>query len=211
MNIIIFGASGGIGKLVVKHALQEHYTVTAYIRDSQKLKITDKNLTVIQGEISNYAQICAALSGQDVVIWCVGVPLKRTYSHMASLEGHQLLIKAMHQCHISRLIDWATPSVPFYQDKKSMLTIFPGILAGIIFKQAKQEMIAIGQLVEHSDLDWTIVRFLAPQNGPYTGKVKVSFGDTKINFAISREDIAAFMVAQIKDNRYIHSMPIIGG
>ena len=71
-------------------------------------------------------------------------------------------------------------------------------------------MCAIGDLVKQSDLDWTLVRFMAPKDTPYTGKVKVGFGDTKMNFNISREDIGAFMVEQIESKEYIHSMPIIG-
>lgn len=36
MRVIIFGASGGIGKYAVKHALSKSYNVTAYVRDPKK-------------------------------------------------------------------------------------------------------------------------------------------------------------------------------
>ena len=51
MNVIIFGATGGIGKWAVKHALQSGHHVTAYVRNAQKITETNKNLTVIQGDI----------------------------------------------------------------------------------------------------------------------------------------------------------------
>ena len=111
---------------------------------------------------------------------------------------------------VTRLIDWATPSVPFEGDQHSFLTVVPGILAGIALTQAKREMVEIGTLVRQSGLDWTLVRFLAPKDTPYTGKVKVGFGDVRMRFSISREDIAAFMVDQVESSRYLHSMPIIG-
>ena len=38
-----------------------------------------------------------------------------------------------------------------------------------------------------------MVRFMMPQDTAYTGKVKVGFGDVKMNFAISREDIGALI------------------
>ena len=44
----------------------------------------------------------------------------------------------------------------------------------------------------------------------YTGKVKVGFGDVKMKFAISREDIGAFMVDHVENKKYIRSVPIIG-
>ena len=210
MNVIIFGATGGIGKWAVKHALEKGYNVTAYVRNKQKMTVKDDKLTVIQGEIYDYDKVKSALLGQDAVIWCVGIPMKNKLVKFESQKGHEILLKAMKEQGIKRLIDWGTPSVTFEKDKKSFITVVPGIMAGIMFSKAKAEMVAIGQLLKKSDLDWTMVRFMMPQNTAYTGKVKVGFGDVKMNFAISKEDIGAFMVNQVESKRYIKSMPIIG-
>lgn len=210
MNVIIFGATGGIGKWAVKHALEKGYNVTAYVRNKQKMTVKDDKLTVVQGEIYDYDKVKSALSGQDAVIWCVGIPMKNKLVKFESQKGHEILLKAMKEQGVKRLIDWGTPSVTFEKDKKSFITVVPGIMAGIMFSKAKAEMVAIGQLLKKSDLDWTMVRFMMPQDTAYTGKVKVGFGDVKMNFAISREDIGAFMVNQVESKRYIKSMPIIG-
>jgi len=45
---------------------------------------------------------------------------------------------------------------------------------------------------------------------PFTGNIKVEFGNTKMNFSIARDDIAEFMLKQVKSTNYIYSMPIIG-
>ncbi|MCF6418511.1 MAG: NAD(P)H-binding protein [Furfurilactobacillus sp.] len=210
MKVIIFGATGGIGKYALKHSLQKGYTVTAYVRNPDKVQIKDSNLTIVQGEITDNKSMKTAMQGQDAVIWCIGIPLKRKYETMASLESHKILLTAMREYGVKRLIDWGTPSVPFKKDKKSFITVVPGILAGIGLTTAKKEMIEIGKLVQESNLNWTIVRFMAPKNASYTNNVKVGFGDTKMNFAISREDIGAFMVEQLESKKYINSMPIIG-
>lgn len=210
MNVIIFGASGGIGKWAVKHALEKGYNVTAYVRNPQKLTMQDEKLRVIKGQISDYDAMLSAMQGQDAVIWCVGIPMNNINGKMESLEGHQNLLKAMQEAGVKRLIDWGTPTVHFSGDTKSFVTVVPGIMAGFPFKNTKKEMVAVGDLLKASDLDWTLVRFMAPQNSAYTGKVKVGFGDIKMKFAISREDIGAFMVEQIESKKYIKSMPIIG-
>lgn len=209
MKVIIFGASGGIGKFAVQHALEKGYEVKAFLRNPSKLTISHKNLTLIKGELNDYTTIKEALIDCDAVIWCVGIPMKK-YKHMASLEGHKNLINAMNECSVTRLIDWSTPSVHFKQDKKSLITVVPGIIAGILFPMAKGEIISIADLITSSDLKWTIVRFMAPKNTPFTGKVKVGFGDTRMKFSISREDIGAFMVEQLSSKNYEYSMPIIG-
>ncbi len=210
MNVIIFGATGGIGKWAVKHALQKGYEVTAYVRNAGKVSQKDEHLHIIEGDVENFEAVKAALVGQDAVIWCVGIPLKRKYAKMASLDGHKVLLHAMKEAGVKRIIDWGTPSVSYEKDTKSFITVFPGIAASIALTQAKKEMVAIGDILKASDLDWTLVRFMAPKDTPYTGKVKVGFGDTKMNLNISREDIGAFMVEQVESKQYIKSMPIIG-
>lgn len=210
MNVIIFGAAGGIGRYAVKHALAKGYQVTAYLRDKNKLNRSDKKLRIVEGEISDYAAVLNALEDQDAVIWCIGIPLRRKYDKMRSLEGHQILVRAMKEAGVKRLVDWGTPSVPFEKDNKSFVTVIPGIMAGIALTAAKKEMTDIGKLIQASGLDWTLVRFMAPKDTPYTGNVKVGFGDVKMNFAISREDIGWFMAEQVESKQYLHSMPIIG-
>lgn len=209
MKVIIFGATGGIGKYALKHALKKGYEVTAYVRNIEKLQPQER-LTLVEGQIDNPTTVRKSLTGQDAVLWCVGIPMKRKYERMESLEGHKVLLNAMKEMGVKRLIDWGTPSIPFAQDKKSFITVVPGIIAGLALTDAKKEMISIGELVEQSGLDWTLVRFMAPKDTPYYGKVKVGFGEVKMNFAISREDIGAFMVEQIESKKFIHSMPIIG-
>ena len=53
MNVLVFGASGGIGTWVVHYALQNGHRVTAYVRHPQKLQQDNENLTVVQGEITD--------------------------------------------------------------------------------------------------------------------------------------------------------------
>lgn len=208
MNVIIFGATGGIGKQAVKHAKERGYEVAAYVRN--KSKILDSDVRVIDGGLSDYPRMKTALEGQDAVIWCVGIRMKGNYGEMASLEGHRNLIKAMKDTGVKRLIDWGTPSIHFHEDKRSFITVVPGLMAGLFLRKAKQEMVEIGNLLESSGLDWTMARFMAPKDSAYTGKVKAGFGGTKMRMNISREDIGAFMARQVEDTKFIHSMPIIG-
>ncbi len=192
----------------MKRAKALGYEVTAYVRNASK--ITDPDVRVIEGSIVDAAKVEKALRGQDAVIWCVGIPMKRRYESKESLEGHKVLLNAMHEEGVERLVDWGTPSVHFKDDRTSFITVVPGILASIGLTDAKAEMVAIGNLLEKSDTSWTMVRFMMPTNAPGAGKVKVGFGDVKMNLAISREDIGAFMAEQVESTAFIRSMPIIG-
>ncbi len=212
MKIAVFGASGKIGKFIVSHALKNDYKVIAYVRDPKKLNMTHPSLTILKGELNDFPMIKAAIKDCDAVISALGMPLSLfEYPEYPVLEGHNHIMKAMKEEGISRFITLTTPSVKFEHDVSSFVTNMPGRIAGIFFRDAKKEIIEIGEAVENSSLDWTIVRIISPTNGAFTGKVRVTFGDKPIKMSISREDIAVFMLNQVKDNTYIKSMPIIGG
>lgn len=210
MKIAVFGATGGIGKFVVKHALEKGYKVNAYVRNPNKLQIESENLKVFVGQVSDYDKIKQSIDGCDAVIIALGISMKFGHEDTSSIIAHKNIIKAMNETNVKRLIDWSTPSVKFKEDKSSFTTVVPGILASLFLPKAKKVLIQINNLVVGSDLDWTIVRFMAPKNSPFTKQIKESFGDVKLNFNISREDIAYFMVNQVDSTKYIHSMPIIG-
>lgn len=130
MNVLVFGASGEIGTWVMHYALKNGHRVTAYVRHLPKMQQDNENLTVVQGEITDQEKVADTLVGQDAVIWCVGIPMKWKYLGMQSLEGHKILIQAMQERGVKRLIDWGTPSIHSARDKKSFVTVAPGILGG---------------------------------------------------------------------------------
>lgn len=119
MRIAVFGASGGIGRFVVQHALERGFEVNAYIRETATFHMESAGLHVFTGELSDSAAITNAISGCDAVVSALGVPLKFTYPSMASLEGHQNIIRAMQKLGVPRLIGWATPSARFSGDTRS--------------------------------------------------------------------------------------------
>lgn len=210
MRIAVFGATGGIGKNVVRFALNQNYYVNAYVRNPKKMDIHDEKLTVYEGMVSDYCAMKEAMKRCDAVVIALGISMKFGYRDTASIEAHENIIRIMQELGIRRLIDWSTPSVKDEKDTKSFITIIPGIMAGLFLPKAKKVLLEVSGQVKHSNLDWTIVRFMAPKDTAYTGNVKVSFGEKKLKFAISRADIGAFMVQQIESDEYLYRMPIIG-
>lgn len=209
MKIIIFGAAGGIGKYIVNFALEKNYKVVAYIRDSETLEINDDNLEIVRGELSNFELIVKSMEGCQAVINAVGVPLKFKYASMFAFEGTKNIVRAMNTLNIKRIVTWATPSVHDKEDIKSTTTIVPTVMASLFLPMAKKEITLIVEEIVKNNLDYTIVRFMAPKNTDFKKEVKVSFGE-KLNFNISRADIAYFMINQVEDNKYLNRMPIIG-
>ena len=210
MKVVIFGATGGIGKWALKHALDEGHEVTAFVRNPMKITLQHEKLKIFQGQVNNASDYQEALKGQDAVIWCIGMPLSKTDKGFTTVDAHRYLIEAMQVNGIKRVIDWATPSLRSERDKWSIATFIP-LMAGLtLLREGHNQFIAYSNMYKEAGFDWTIVRFCMPTDNPYTGKVNVGFGEKHIGMAISREDIGAFMVSQLNSNEYIHQMPIVG-
>lgn len=210
MNITLFGASGAIGLKLSQQALAKGHHVKAFVRNPDKIKISHPNLQLIKGELSDSAAILNSVLGSDAIISVLGPPLVRHYKGMQLADGHRNIISAMKENGVKRIITLATPSVKFEKDQQSIATVLPGIMAKLFFPKPYKEIVEIGNIVRNSDTDWTIVRIIAPNNKLATGNIKVSFGDKKLRFSISRDDIAAFILKEAEKGEYIKSMPIIG-
>jgi hypothetical protein len=83
-------------------------------------------------------------------------------------------------------------------------------MAKRFLRRAYDELVGMSQIVMTSGLDWTIVRFLQPKDGPAKATVRHGFyGTDKLGFGVTRADIAAFTAAQVDDPRYIGAAPAI--
>lgn len=68
LNILVYGASGKVGRHVVDEALNRGHRVTAVSRDPAKISQVHDRLSVAQGDVLNPDSVASLVSGQDVVI-----------------------------------------------------------------------------------------------------------------------------------------------
>src|SRR5260370_35880075 len=72
MNLLILGATGGTGRLVVEQALAAGHTVTALVRSPEKLAIRNSNLRVVAGRATDPEDVARALASADAVLSTLG-------------------------------------------------------------------------------------------------------------------------------------------
>ncbi|UUU19868.1 NAD(P)H-binding protein [Streptomyces sp. DSM 40750] len=79
-----------------------------------------------------------------------------------------------------------------------------------MFPNAPAELKGMTEAVTGSGLDYTIARITNPTDKPATGRIRSGFlGHDKVGSAMSRADIAAFLVSQLTETRYRRAMPAI--
>jgi len=211
MNVTVFGATGGIGSQVVDQLRANGHTVTAYVRNPTKVPTTWGNdVTVAVGELNDATTVDRAVQGADAVISALGPSMDRKATGLPLVEGTRNIVDAMQRHGIRRYVGNGTASVLDPRDHPNWQTRMSTFMAKTFLRRAYDELVGMSQIVMHSGLDWTIVRFLGPKDGPARGQLRQGFyGRDKLGFNVTRADIGAFTAAQIDDDRYIGAAPAI--
>ena len=210
-KLVVFGASGNVGRLVVRQALSAGDEVTAYLRDPRKLDVEPSaQLRVVVGELSDAAMVGEAVDGADAVISALGPALGLGISGLPLVDGTRHIVDAMVQAGVTRFVGMATPSVADPRDRRTVLGIAAPLVARTLLSRAYRELIAMSDVVMGSELQWTIARFSRPTDGPPTGLIRAGFlGHTRLGLFIARADIAAFLLGQVDDDRFLRAAPVI--
>jgi nucleoside-diphosphate-sugar epimerase len=213
MQITVFGATGGIGRHVVDQLLAAGHDVVAYARTPDKLQGTDPRLRVVVGQLTDHDRVTDAVRGSDAVISALGPSLKRGKRGATDTpvtDGTSTIVEAMDATGVRRFIGLATPSIPEPRDRPTLKARVLPVLAQVLFPHALTELRGMSHAVTGSDLDWTIARITRPTDKPATGTVRAgSLGVDQVRSAMTRADIAAFLVAQLTDDTYHHAAPAI--
>ena len=209
MNVTVFGATGGVGSKVVDELRRNGHTVTAYVRNPSKVPASwGDAVTVVTGELSDADAVERAVQGADAIVSALGPSMDKKAQGLPLVEGTRNIVTAMQKHGVKRYVGNGTPSVLDPQEKGTWQTKLPTFMAKTFLRRAYDELLGMTDIVMNSGLDWTIVRFLAPKDGPATGKVRHGFyGTDRLGFAVTRADIAAFTAAQVDDPRSIGAAP----
>ena len=102
MKIIVFGATGGIGRQVVLQALEAGHQVTAFVRGPSKLEIEHADLYKFQGDVMAAEKVDQAIAGQEAIISTLG-PTRPPVPGMMKIAA-QNIVSAMQGNGIKRLL-----------------------------------------------------------------------------------------------------------
>jgi uncharacterized protein YbjT (DUF2867 family) len=163
MNLALFGANGGTGRLLARQAALAGHHVTAVTRHPETFPFEHENLRLVTGDVRDPAAVELAVSGADAVISTLGVPFSRKPITIYS-EGTGAILRAMDAQGVRRLLcvsSSATDPATRYHDTGGGF-FFENVLKPIITKTIGREtyadMLKMEELVMASDLDWTIAR-----------------------------------------------------
>lgn len=203
MNVIVFGASGTVGRHLVEQALQQGHRVTAFARHADRLHLQHANLIKVSGDALDPAGVDTALEGQDAVMITLGAGRKGG----VRAEGTKNVVAAMQRRGVRRLICQSTLGAG--ESRQQLNFFWKRIMFGLLLRPAYQDHQRQEALVRASDLDWTIVRPAAFTDGPHSASYKEGFppNERGLSLKISRADVADFMLRELREGRYLRQTP----
>ncbi|AQX54419.1 NAD(P)-binding oxidoreductase [Priestia flexa] len=187
MKFVVFGASGRTGQAFVNQALEEGHFVTAFVRTPDKLTITNSNLHIIEGNVTDSFQVAHAITGHDAVVSCLGTDGLGPSTFLE--EATSTIIKAMQEQGLHRILYTASAGI------EGEIPGMTGWLAQNILKNPLRDHLKAVQLLKTSNLHWTVARPMGLTNGPVTAQYrKAVTGVPEDSKNISRADVAHFLL-----------------
>ena len=203
MNVIVFGAAGKTGSLVVERALAAGHNVSVFVHDATHQQ--PANVRVLTGDAQDSAAVRKAISGQDAVIDTIGgkAPYKTTDLESAAARN---IIEAMQTESVRRLvvismmgIGDSAEQAPFWYEHLMKPTFLRG---------ATKDKTAMESEVNTSGLDFVIARPPVLTDDPATGSIKLVDKESK-GHKITRADLAQFLVDQLSNDQNLGQAVVV--
>ena len=207
MRILVFGASGLTGGIVVDSALKRGDQVLVLTRDASKFSHRHPNLQVLQGSASSMQDIENALEGVDAVIHCLGIGGKGQGSPTTVVyESVQATLDAMKKKGVRRIVCMSNVGAGnsgtwFYN--RVVLPVFLRWLKPIIEDKNRMEA-----ALKSSSVDWVSVRLPNIVSGP-SKRIRSSQDGKGIGISITAESTAEFLLQQVSENIWLRRTPSI--
>ena len=157
MRIAVLGASGRLGRRLVKKALDAGYRVVAFVRFPIFLRLSHKSLTIIRGDSKDEQAVERALNDVEAVVTVLGADVG--IAPDSTRRAAAAVIAAMKRVGVRRLVWQTGAGVPYMGE-----TLFGSRRAmrralALIGPPALKEVEEGLRPVLESDLDFTVVRF----------------------------------------------------
>jgi putative NADH-flavin reductase len=208
MKIVVFGASGGTGRELVKQGRAQGHDVTAFMRDPNSFTGGDR-LRIVVGDALDEKAVALAIVGQDAVLSALGGALSDDTLLPESI-GH--ILAAMKREGVRRLIVLGASGVWPGAAKRlsSPAQFFLRVVQATALKKAFRAQRTMQMRIQASDTDWTVVQPPRLVNKPGTGKYRVDGEALPANgTTIARADVATFMLAQLASPEWVRKAPFI--
>jgi putative NADH-flavin reductase len=212
-HLTIVAATGGIGRQLLRQALDAGHEVTVVVRSPQKIT---EPVRVVAADLArpDAAALKEAVTGADAVLSGLGARGKADEG--VAERGTAALVDACHAAGVGRLVVVSAapmgtvpspdrPNPPRHDPGDGFLMRHLGArFAKAMFRTHYADLARMEDVVFRSGLDWTLSRPPRLTDGPRTGKYRTAIDrNVRGGTSISRADVADQMLSCVTDRATI--------
>ena len=217
MKVIVFGATGRVGRAVALTLLTKGHEVTAFARDASRLPERE-DIAVIVGDATDADAVARAVVGHDAIVVALGdsrnpfalaVGMKRITPPNICEIGTAHVIAAAQAASVQRLV--CVTSYGVGDTRKLLPPMHQRIFRWLLLREQMDDKEQQEKVVKASGMDWTLVQPVGLTDGAATGRWLASTKGERRKRTISRIDLAAFIVDILSDGRYKRETVVMSG
>ena len=215
MKIVVIGANGATGRLVVDEALARGHEVVAFVRDAAQVTRTDARLTVAQGDALDPVSVTAALEGADAVISAIG-PSRKGGSRKGGSKQRdkgpfyapaaRVALDAMAARGVKRLAVISSQGVG---EEPLQGLALPLRAFRLVVGRVMDDMRQMELLIEASDTEWTITRPGGLTSKPKGGYIVCPGNSLRGHGSTPRADLAEVLVLAVTEERWLRQAVVV--
>ena len=207
MKILVLGATGATGRLIVAKAIAEGHNVVALVRSKAKAKdLTGAEL--VEGDARDTAALTRAIAGCDGVVSSLGTAMSPFREVTLLSTATRALVGVMEQQNIRRLV--CITGLGAGDSRGHGGFFFDRLLLPLMLRKVYEDKNRQEDAIRASTLDWTIVRPMVLNDRPARGGIKALTDLSGVHGGtIARADVADFVVQQLTADTWLRKSPLI--
>ncbi len=207
MKVLVLGATGGTGRLIVRDALAKGHSVVALVRS--KARVPDlPGADMIEGDACDEGALMRALNGCDAVVSSLGTGLSPFREVSLLTVATRALVTAMTRNGVRRLVCITALGVGDSRGHGGF--VFDRLFLPLLLSHAYKDKDRQEAAIRASSLDWVVVRPAMLTNDPARGSVRAVTDLAGVKGGkIARADVARFVVEQLTTDTWLRRTPVI--
>lgn len=206
MKVLVLGATGGTGRLIVHEALEKGHSVVALVRS--KANAPDlPGAQIIEGDARSEATIASAMGGCDAVVSALGTGMGRRKVDLLTVATRSM-ITAMTRNGVRRLVCVSALGVGNSRGHGGF--VFDRLFLPLLLSEAYKDKERQEATIRASQLDWVLVRPAMLTDDPARRNARATTDLAHVKGGkIARADVAQFVVDQLTTNTYLRQAPVL--
>lgn len=207
MKILVLGATGATGRLIVGTAIAKRYEVVALVRS--KAKAADlAGAELIEGDARDPAALTRAIARCDAVVSSLGTAMSPFKEVTLLSTATRALVDVMEKQNIRRLV--CITGLGAGDSRGHGGFFFDRLLLPLMLRKVYEDKNRQEDAIRATTLDWTIVRPTVLNDKPARGGIKALTDLSGIHGGtIARSDVAEFVVQQLAVDSWLRKAPLI--